>query len=232
MFTPSACSLHVWLCKQGMMKVFIYLCCILNNGTLFLDILAFAVFKLGLFWEKALKNLKMYCTLLVLGFVWLCNKVQNNLSTVCHPFFCHYLSPFVTICWCLIPLQVAIKIIDKTQLDAVNLEKIYREVQIMKMLDHPHIIKLYQVRFSISYLYSTLVCFVCQLIRKMWTKLIILGVTDFLLQSSTLSSFIWSSVYCLSNWNVSHPIVHICSDKRYNLFLFFALLINASQEIL
>lgn len=42
-------------------------------------------------------------------------------------------------------LQVAIKIIDKTQLDAVNLEKIYREVQIMKMLDHPHIIKLYQV---------------------------------------------------------------------------------------
>lgn len=42
-------------------------------------------------------------------------------------------------------LQVAIKIIDKSQLDAVNLEKIYREVQIMKMLDHPHIIKLYQV---------------------------------------------------------------------------------------
>ncbi|CAF97483.1 unnamed protein product, partial [Tetraodon nigroviridis] len=41
--------------------------------------------------------------------------------------------------------EVAIKIIDKTQLDAVNLEKIYREVQIMKMLDHPHIIKLYQL---------------------------------------------------------------------------------------
>lgn len=40
---------------------------------------------------------------------------------------------------------MAIKIIDKTQLDAVNLEKIYREVQIMKMLDHTHIIKLYQV---------------------------------------------------------------------------------------
>lgn len=44
--------------------------------------------------------------------------------------------------------QVAIKIIDKTQLDSVNLEKIYREVKIMKMLDHPHIIKLYQVTFS------------------------------------------------------------------------------------
>lgn len=52
-------------------------------------------------------------------------------------------------------LQVAIKIIDKTQLDAVNLEKIYREVQIMKMLDHPHIIKLYQVSLKLQYLLST-----------------------------------------------------------------------------
>lgn len=41
--------------------------------------------------------------------------------------------------------QVAIKIIDKTQLDASNLQKVYREVEIMKRLDHPHIIKLYQV---------------------------------------------------------------------------------------
>jgi serine/threonine-protein kinase SIK2 len=40
---------------------------------------------------------------------------------------------------------VAIKIIDKTQLDAGNLQKVYREVEIMKRLDHPHIIKLYQV---------------------------------------------------------------------------------------
>lgn len=41
--------------------------------------------------------------------------------------------------------QVAIKIIDKSQLDASNLQKVYREVDIMKRLDHPHIIKLYQV---------------------------------------------------------------------------------------
>ncbi|KAH0519552.1 Serine/threonine-protein kinase SIK3 [Microtus ochrogaster] len=43
------------------------------------------------------------------------------------------------LCW------VAIKIIDKTQLDEENLKKIFREVQIMKMLCHPHIIRLYQV---------------------------------------------------------------------------------------
>uniref|UniRef100_A0AAY4AHE9 non-specific serine/threonine protein kinase n=1 Tax=Denticeps clupeoides TaxID=299321 RepID=A0AAY4AHE9_9TELE len=49
--------------------------------------------------------------------------------------------------------EVAIKIIDKSQLDAVNLEKIYREVKIMKMLDHPHIIKLYQVMETKNMLY-------------------------------------------------------------------------------
>lgn len=43
---------------------------------------------------------------------------------------------------------MAIKIIDKTRLNPSNLEKIYREVQIMKLLNHPHIIKLYQVRCS------------------------------------------------------------------------------------
>nr|CAI5866498.1 unnamed protein product [Callosobruchus analis] len=44
--------------------------------------------------------------------------------------------------------EVAIKIIDKSQLDAGNLQKVYREVDIMKRLDHPHIIKLYQVSLS------------------------------------------------------------------------------------
>lgn len=46
---------------------------------------------------------------------------------------------------CLLTLQVAIKIIDKSQLDNGNLQKVYREVEIMKRLDHPHIIRLYQV---------------------------------------------------------------------------------------
>ncbi|GIY56586.1 hypothetical protein CDAR_98092 [Caerostris darwini] len=41
--------------------------------------------------------------------------------------------------------KVAIKIIDKTHLDEDNLKKILREIQIMKMLHHPHIIELYQV---------------------------------------------------------------------------------------
>ncbi|KAI0230962.1 Serine/threonine-protein kinase SIK2 [Lamellibrachia satsuma] len=41
--------------------------------------------------------------------------------------------------------EVAIKIIDKTQLSEPNLEKVYREVRILKMLDHPNIIRLYQM---------------------------------------------------------------------------------------
>ncbi|XP_048350379.1 LOW QUALITY PROTEIN: serine/threonine-protein kinase SIK1 [Sphaerodactylus townsendi] len=49
--------------------------------------------------------------------------------------------------------QVAVKIIDKKRLDPSNLEKIYREVQIMKLLNHPHIIKLYQVMETKDMLY-------------------------------------------------------------------------------
>lgn len=50
-------------------------------------------------------------------------------------------------------LQVAIKIIDKSQLDTTNLEKVYREVEIMKQLEHPHIVKLYQVMETKNMLY-------------------------------------------------------------------------------
>ena len=48
---------------------------------------------------------------------------------------------------------MAIKIIDKNKLDKIDLEKVYREVQVLKMLDHTHIIKLYQVMETRSLLY-------------------------------------------------------------------------------
>ncbi|KAJ3100883.1 Serine/threonine-protein kinase par-1 [Phlyctochytrium planicorne] len=41
--------------------------------------------------------------------------------------------------------EVAVKVIDKTKLDEKKLGKLYREVRIMKMLHHPHIVKLYEV---------------------------------------------------------------------------------------
>lgn len=41
--------------------------------------------------------------------------------------------------------EVAIKIIDKTQLNTNSLEKLFREVSIMKVLNHPNIVKLYEV---------------------------------------------------------------------------------------
>ena len=43
---------------------------------------------------------------------------------------------------------MAIKIIDKTQLNPGSLQKLFREVRIMKTLDHPNIVKLYQVSAS------------------------------------------------------------------------------------
>ncbi|XP_063598956.1 serine/threonine-protein kinase SIK2-like [Penaeus indicus] len=49
--------------------------------------------------------------------------------------------------------DVAIKIIDKSQLDATNLQKVHREVKVLKTLDHPHIIKLYQVMESKNMIY-------------------------------------------------------------------------------
>jgi len=41
--------------------------------------------------------------------------------------------------------EVAIKVIDKTQLNQTSLQKLFREVRIMKFLDHPNIVKLYEV---------------------------------------------------------------------------------------
>ncbi|ELT95457.1 hypothetical protein CAPTEDRAFT_119833 [Capitella teleta] len=41
--------------------------------------------------------------------------------------------------------EVAIKIIDKTQLNQSSLQKLMREVRIMKVLDHPNIVKLFEV---------------------------------------------------------------------------------------
>lgn len=90
-------------------------------------------------------------------------------------------------------LQVAIKIIDKTQLDAVNLEKIYREVQIMKMLDHPHIIKLYQVSFAVCYLHN-------QHLFTAWHA-----------KSLPVSCFIWALVYSLSVYNGKHCYSPCCT---------------------
>ena len=52
--------------------------------------------------------------------------------------------------------KVAIKCIQKKNLDPQHLTRIYREIQIMKSLDHPHIIKLDKVMQSDNMLF--LVC--------------------------------------------------------------------------
>ncbi|THD24034.1 Serine/threonine-protein kinase SIK2 [Fasciola hepatica] len=50
-------------------------------------------------------------------------------------------------------INLAIKIIDKTRLDAENLTKIYRESEILKKLHHPNIVKLFQVMETPRLLY-------------------------------------------------------------------------------
>ncbi|XP_059807399.1 MAP/microtubule affinity-regulating kinase 4-like isoform X2 [Hypanus sabinus] len=49
--------------------------------------------------------------------------------------------------------EVAIKIIDKTQLNPTSLQKLFREVRIMKCLNHPNIVKLFEVIESEKTLY-------------------------------------------------------------------------------
>ncbi|KAJ3265434.1 MAP/microtubule affinity-regulating kinase 3 [Chytriomyces hyalinus] len=46
---------------------------------------------------------------------------------------------------CLTGEKVAVKIIDKEKLDAATAKKLFREVRIMKLLNHPHIVRLYEV---------------------------------------------------------------------------------------
>jgi len=41
--------------------------------------------------------------------------------------------------------KVAVKVIDKAKLDKTTAKKLFREVRIMKLLNHPNIVKLYEV---------------------------------------------------------------------------------------
>lgn len=49
--------------------------------------------------------------------------------------------------------KVAVKIVDKNNLDSDNLRKIAREIEIMRSLFHPSIIRLYQVMETESMIY-------------------------------------------------------------------------------
>ena len=49
--------------------------------------------------------------------------------------------------------KVAVKIVDKADLDSDNLKKISREIEIMRKLSHRHIIQLYQVMETESMIY-------------------------------------------------------------------------------
>jgi len=65
-------------------------------------------------------------------------------------------------------MKVAIKIIEKAQLDDENLKRVIQEIQVMKLLRHPNIIHLYQVCTLNSelYLYNTFSCFSLSFLGK------------------------------------------------------------------
>ena len=47
--------------------------------------------------------------------------------------------------------SVAVKIVEKSDLDEENLQKISREIEIMRHLNHPSIIRLFQVRQAFGF---------------------------------------------------------------------------------
>ena len=49
--------------------------------------------------------------------------------------------------------RVAVKIVDKNELDGENLLKIGREIDIMRRLSHRHVIQMYQVIETQSFIY-------------------------------------------------------------------------------
>lgn len=53
--------------------------------------------------------------------------------------------------------QVAVKVLTRSQLQEKNMEdKVRQEINIMRMLDHPHVIKLYDVIETPTFIYMVI----------------------------------------------------------------------------
>ncbi len=52
--------------------------------------------------------------------------------------------------------QVAVKVIDKSKLDAATRVQMLQEVQLMKLVQHPHVVRLYEVIDTETKLYLVL----------------------------------------------------------------------------
>ena len=52
--------------------------------------------------------------------------------------------------------RVAVKVIDKTKLDDVSRDHLYKEVNCLKLVQHPHIVRLYEVIDTVTKLYLIL----------------------------------------------------------------------------
>ena len=62
--------------------------------------------------------------------------------------------------------KVAVKIVDKADLEDDNLQKITREIEIMRRLSHPAITRLYQVKFVFDHYYYQRLQFTCDTFIK------------------------------------------------------------------
>ncbi|KAG7276083.1 hypothetical protein CRUP_035159 [Coryphaenoides rupestris] len=61
--------------------------------------------------------------------------------------------------------KVAVKVIDKTKLDAVARAHLLQEVRCMKMVQHPNVVRLYEVIDTATKLYLLAKCYFAQMVH-------------------------------------------------------------------
>lgn len=96
--------------------------------------------------------------------------------------------------------QVAIKIVEKNDLDQDNLNKIYREIEIMRTLHHPNIIQLYQVMETDSMMYIVTE-FAAN--GEIFDHLVSNGKMD-----ETRACFVFSQILAAIHYCHTHGVVH------------------------
>ncbi|XP_052827942.1 MAP/microtubule affinity-regulating kinase 3 [Octopus bimaculoides] len=99
--------------------------------------------KFGVHRTQRPNLIELECVFYVLLLLNVCFTLSNYSN--CYSLNTRYYKSLYIYIYIFYLLQVAIKIIDKTQMNPSSLQKLFREVRIMKILDHPNIVKLFEV---------------------------------------------------------------------------------------
>ena len=67
--------------------------------------------------------------------------IENNLQ-----FWCYSISNLIIHLFCVVNLQVAVKVLEKSRIkEKKDVERISREIKILKQLHHPNVVQIYEI---------------------------------------------------------------------------------------